>query len=362
MSPLLNKDCDIDKEGIAWVRDANVCTDFGLAHNVLASGDVERFAAFVDCFPHANLNLRSREYSESVYSFDVPYPLVPGFLDSRIPVKPEAGATPLHIAVTMGFAGVSIVRMINLGCCVDATTLKYGWNALMIASAAGNDELVRELFWRTKDIYRKDELCWTAAHFLGANGKEVLLELFPADMLQMRDFYGLTPIDLACMNANKITTTTTSASRSTVGEMSVQHRAVSDCVFFMMLERGSWDLEQRLLDLAPRLASWYFQSNDGVTPLMVAVRRKFLGLFSLILSSESGVASIDLQDRSGRTALHDACDCRAAENIRMLLFKGASHTLRDASGANALLLYLRSTSSDECDDEVLLFFVVFLFP
>ena len=85
-------------------------------------------------------------------------------------------------------------------------------------------------------------------------------------------------------------------------------------------------------------------TNDGMTPLNIAVR---MGVMKLINAMIEGGARVDQADKNGMTPLHRACRDGNVEIATLLLKKGADVDVKDISGKTPKPISLRSPVSGD---------------
>ncbi len=352
------------------MTDIDAMGEAGVVHVLAFALNVEGMETVAKSFPRANLDLRTCGAPETPFAWQ--YPHFDLLKDGDFPFDSSEGFTPLMLAILASSPPDVLLRMVRLGCGVECVTVRHRWTPLMIACALGSMDLVAVLVRDLRvNVFKRDVFGWTALHILCATTMHVEFPFFPEEAFAVRDNYGLTPIDIAAAAGAfgspmdvpqlEIAAPVPRSDRAASEKVAERKRAgvdavmrehefvnslpVTNLVFFMVQRAFSWNLEANLLSLARHLDSWCFQSpDDGSTPLMIATRRIFLSLFAAILSTSSGLASIDLPDAHGRTALHWACEAREEVLIDSLLASGASTSVRDPEGSTPALYFLQSTN------------------
>jgi hypothetical protein len=371
--PFIASDGDLDLSNASFVTDIDAMGEQGAMHVLARNLNIGGMERLKKVFPNASLDLRTQVAPEPAFEFQ--YPHFGCRSEEGLSFDVAEGFTPLMLAMMANPDKEVMERLVRLGCGVECVTLRHRWTPLMVACALGNVEVAKVLVTDFKvDVFKRDVCGWTALHILCASTLQVAFSFFPKEAFAVRDFYGLTPIDVAAafgtfgspMDDAYQPAGAKARIPKSDGDTSESEsvHTVSDMVFFLVHMAFSWNLESKLLSLARHFNSWNFRSpDDRSTPLIFAVRRKFPLLCAAIVGTRSGKLSIDLRDDAGRSALHYACIARDDSLIESLLHIGGADTcVVDSENSTPALYYLQSTSGAPIgSSKVSLLFFVFFF-
>ena len=108
---------------------------------------------------------------------------------------------------------------------------------------------------------------------------------------------------------------------------------------FMVISRGDVEMTRLLVEHGADVNA---RRHIGLTPLMIAVRKRSLEIVRLLVSHG---ANVNLQDIHGRTALHVAVECNVPHLVQQLLQVDCDLTLM-SNGETPLMLALRLRDAD----------------
>lgn len=213
---------------------------------------------------------------------------------------------------------------------LDVTDPVYGRTPLMIAASRGYVDFTQRMIELGADV-----------SFESDDGRSALLEAVEHDAAQ-QGYYSTTRLVLGGMPVSRARTNARATTPLMACISGGDHNMQSSQLLELLLRHPSTDVNEMTL--------------DGQTALIKAVgdHGGEVGIIDLLLQHKD--ARLDLQDKTGKTALHLAAQCVDSATVIKSMLHASQCTpavlnARDACGMTAAMLLLRNESLD--GDEVI---------
>jgi serine/threonine-protein phosphatase 6 regulatory ankyrin repeat subunit B len=252
------------------------------------------------------------------------------------------GLTPLMSAASK--MSVVLMRMLleaGAGASVNAKD-NEGRTALMVAAERGHVETIKLLFEAGAAINAKDNMGKTALmHTQGymysrssslAAGKYLIATGASINDVNAK---GQTPLMLAAQRnyLEEVKILLEAGARASINARDNEGKTALMYVKSELYDDASADIIRTLVAAG---ADVNLADDNGATPLMLLASQDFSEPAIVALLGEGARASINAQDKQGRTALILAAKVGFVERIKKLLDAGASLNMRDNKGQTAL--------------------------
>ena len=284
--------------------------------------------------PNINVNIVDRNGRTALHlaSGNGLTPVVQLLIDAGADLNKEddGNRTPLHYASLEGY--IEIVQyLIDAGADVNKGD-DGNRSPLHLSVYEGNKTVLEQLIKAGADVNKGDSTDSTPLHYAVYMGNKALVEQLiaaGADLNKGGDF-GRTPLHYATDSGNERVIKYLIDAGSDVNMLNNSNQ--SPLIIAIEADEVNIDLIKLLIDTG---ANINFKDSQGDSPLILAGGQEDLELMRVLLNTPN--INVNIVDRYGRTALHQAIISSNIEMCRLLIEYGADVNIQDNNGDTPLL-------------------------
>ena len=239
--------------------------------------------------------------------------------------------TPLHVAAEYG--SVELARiLIDAGANVNVQN-EWDSTPLHVAASRGKVEISRMLIGAGADVDAQDEVGWTPLHWAAWNGEIESVRML-IDAGARKDIHnnkGRLPYELTYnQELKKLLKPNLSESFDSHDPYELMIIPPNKKAEMIVGEIKKWKPNLNLVsDLIALGSNLEWKDEDGVTPLLVAIRWDKVEITRMLIEAQ---ADVNVQDKFNRTPLREATWNGQVEIVKMLIGAGARKDIRDDEG------------------------------